>query len=248
MPPRAHRSLAVLTAVMLLAAVPMPVAAARPAPPGPATIDWSGYTWTVKSYNRKIGPGPNFFAAENVSVDREKDDLRLTIQRSGSKWTTAEVIANASLGYGTYTWTIRSAPDFDPNVVLGMFTWDDDPAYAHREIDIEYARWGNAADPTNAQYAVQPWDSPDHDYRWTQGQGLTNTIHSFTWAPGQVDFLSTTSDGLPIASYTYPGADVPVPGGENPRINLWLFRGAAPTNGQPAVVIFDSFRFTPAGG
>lgn len=229
----------------------MPVAAARPAPPGPATIDWSDYTWTVKSYNRKIGPGPNFFAAENVSVDLVNDDLRLVIQRSGNRWTTAEVIANTTLGYGTYTWTIKSAPDFDPNVVLGMFTWNDDPDFAHREIDIEYARWGNAADPTNAQYTVQPWDAPGHLSRWTQGLGRTDTTHSFTWAPGQVDFLSTRSDGstiTTIASHTYSGADVPVPGGENPRINLWLFRGAAPTNGLPAVVVFDSFQWTPPGG
>lgn len=244
MPTRAHRSFAILTVIMLLAALPMPVAAARPAPSGPSTIGWSGYTWTVKSHNRKIGPGPNFFAAANVSVDRENDDLRLTIQRSGTKWTTAEVIANASLGYGTYTWTIKSAPDVDPNVVIGMFTWNDDPAYAHREIDIEFARWGNAGDPTNAQYVVQPWDAPDHDHRWTQPQGLTNTIHSFTWAPGRVDFLSTTSGGAVIASYTYAGSDVPLPGGENARINLWLFRGTAPTNGQATEVVFDSFGFT----
>jgi len=245
MPSRSHRSLAILTALLLLAAVPMPVVAARPAPPGPTTVDWSGFTWTVKSYSRKIGPGPNFFSAANVTHIAATDDLRLQIQRSGNRWTSAEVIANASLGYGTYTWTIKSAPDVDPNVVIGMFTWNDDPAYAHRELDIEFARWGNAADPTNAQYAVQPWDALGHDHRWTQAPGLTNTVHSFTWAPGRADFLSTTSTGDQIAAYTYAGADVPVPGGENPRINFWLFRGAAPMNGQPTEVVFDSFRFTP---
>lgn len=244
MRPRAHRTIAILTAVSLCIAVVTPASAARPAPPGPTSIEWSGYTWMVKSHSRKIGPGPNFFSAANVSHVGATDDLRLTVQRAGRKWTTAEVIADTSLGYGTYTWTIASAPDFDPNVVLGMFTWNDDPAYAHREVDIEFAKWGNAADPTNGQYVVQPWDAPDHDHRWTQPQGLTNTIHSFTWAPGRVDFLSTTSAGAPIAAYTYAGSDVPVPGGENPRINLWLFRGAAPMNGQPAEVIFDSFRFT----
>ena len=245
MPSRAHRYLAILTAAIVLAALPVPVAAARPAPYGPSTIEWSGVTWTVKSHNRKIGPGPNFFSAANVSEDPANDDLRLEIKRSGNKWTAAEVIANASYGYGTYTWTIRSAPDFDPNVVLGMFTWNDDPAFAHREIDIEFAQWGNAADPTNAQYVVQPWDAPDHDHRWTQAPGLTGTVHSFTWAPGRVDFVSRTSTGATLASYSYAGADVPVPGGENPRINLWLFRGAAPADGMPATVVLDSFEFAP---
>ncbi|MDQ4089270.1 MAG: hypothetical protein M3163_03045 [Actinomycetota bacterium] len=46
----------------------------------------------------------------------------------------------------------------DPNVVLGLFSWSDDPAYNYREIDIEVARWGDVAGDTNAQYVVQPWD------------------------------------------------------------------------------------------
>lgn len=235
--------LAVLIASIMVAAVPLPALAARPAPSGPTTIQWSGFTWHVKSHNRKIGPGPNFFSAANVSVDTATDDLRLRIARDGKKWTTAEVIADASLGYGTYTWTIRSAVAVDPNVVVGMFTWNDDPAYAHREIDIEFARWGNAADPTNAQYVVQPWDAIDHDHRWTQAADLAGTTHSFTWSPGRVSFRSARADGVTIASYVYAGADVPIPGGENPRINLWLFRGAAPTDGRPVEIVFDSFAF-----
>jgi len=244
MPTRAHRTIGVLIAIVLVAALPGPVAGARPAPGGPSTISFSGYTWTVKSYNRKIGPGPNFFSADNVSVD-PAGGLHLAIRRSGSRWTTAEVIANVSLGYGTYRWTIRSAPDLDPNVVLGLFTWNDDAAYAHREIDIEFARWGNAADPTNGQYVVQPYDAPNHLVRWTQAPGLTGTTHSFTWASGRVDFVSRASDGTVLNAWSYVGPEVPVPGGENPRINLWLFRGAAPLNGQAAEVVIDSFSYTP---
>jgi hypothetical protein len=241
---RLHRSLAILTAAVLLGAMPIPASAARPAPSGPSTVEWSGFTWEVKSYSRKIGPGPNFFSASNVSVDRATDDLRLRISRSGKKWTAAEVIARASLGYGTYTWTMKSAPDVDPNIVIGMFTWNDDPAYAHREIDVEFARWGNAADPTNGQYVVQPWDAPDHDHRWTQPTGLAGTVHSFTWSPGRVDFRSQRADGAELASYSYSGSDDPIPGGENPRINHWLFRGSAPTDGQPVEIVFDSFTHT----
>lgn len=240
---RAQRTVALLAALILTIALALPVAAARPAPPGPSTIAFSGYTWTVKSYNRKIGPGPNFFSAANVSVDTA-GRLHLRIAKSGSKWTTAEVIANASLGYGTYSWVIGSAPDLDPNAVLGLFTWNDDPSYAHREIDIEFAKWGNAADPTSGQYVVQPYDAPNHLVRWTQAPGMIGTRHSFTWAPGRVDFVSLTAGGTEIARWSYTGADVPVPGGENPRINLWLFRGAAPQDGQPAEVVIDSFTFS----
>lgn len=236
---RRHRTLAILLAVTLLAAIPMP-AAARPAPSGPTTIGFSGYTWTVKEHNRKIGPGPNFFSASNVWVDAN-GYLHLRISQSGRKWTTAEVIGNASLGYGTYTWRLAPVPTLDPNVVLGLFTWNDAPDYAHREIDFELARWGNAADPTNAQYVVQPWDAPDHEYRWSLPANVGATIHSFTWAPGRVDFRSTTAAGTLLQAWSYIGTDVPIPGGENPRMNLWLFRGAAPTDGQPVEIVIESF-------
>ncbi|HET7684843.1 MAG TPA: glycoside hydrolase family 16 protein [Candidatus Limnocylindria bacterium] len=239
MPRRARRAAAVLT--LLLLAMPLPAAGARPGPSGPTTVEFSGYTWTVKDYGRKIGPGPNFFSAANVNV--AADGLHLRISKSGNRWSCAEVILNDSFGYGTYSWTIASAPDLDPNAVLGMFTWNDAPDYAHREIDIEFARWGNAADPTNGQYVVQPWDASGHLKRFTQPAGLTNTVHTFVWAPGEVRFVSRTASGAVIDSFTYVGADVPVPGGENARINLWLFRGSAPQG--PQEVIISDFTYTP---
>jgi len=243
MPTRRHRTIAVALAGALLAAIPMPSAAARPAPAGPSTISFSGMTWEVKAYNRKIGPGPNFFAAENVSVD-PSGRLHLRISQSGRKWTVAEVIGRESLGYGTYTWRLAAVPELDPNVVLGLFTWNDAPDFAHREIDIELAKWGNAADPTNAQYVVQPWDAPDHDLRWTLPPIQGSTIHSFTWAAGRVDFRSTTGGGDLLTAWSYVGADVPEPGGENPRMNLWLYRGSAPQDGQPVEIVIESFSHT----
>jgi hypothetical protein len=142
---RRHRTIPILVATALLAGIPLPASAARPAPSGPSTVSFAGLTWTVKEHSRKIGPGPNFFAASNVSVD-SGGRLHLQISRSGKKWTAAEVIANATFGYGTYTWRLAPVPQLDPNVVLGLFTWNDDPDFAHREIDIELARWGNAAE------------------------------------------------------------------------------------------------------
>lgn len=240
MPPRARRVVALVT--LLLLALPLPAAGARPAPPGPTTISFSGYSWTVKDYGRKIGPGPNLFSAANVSVDGS-DRLHLKITKTGNRWSCAEVILNGSFGYGTYSWTIASAPDLDPNAVLGMFTWNDDPDYAHREIDIEFARWGDAADPTSGQYVVQPWDASGHVKRFTQPAGLTDTMHTFVWTEGRVDFASRRADGSLIDSFTYAGTDVPLPGGENPRINLWLFRGSAPQG--PQEVIISDFTYTP---
>lgn len=248
MHPRARRTAAIVTALVLITGTPMAaIAKGKPAPPSASVLEFSGYTWTVKDHNRKIGPGPNFFSKANVSVD-SAGRLHLSIQKSRNKWTVAEVINHASLGYGTYTWTIGSAPVLDPNVVLGLFTWNDDPAYHHREIDIEYARWGNASDPNNAQYVVQPWDTAGNEHRWQESSLQGGSTHAFTWRPDRVEFVSRAADGTILHAWTYDGPDVPVPGGENPRINLWLFGGQAPTDGQPVEVIVDSFTHTALAG
>lgn len=66
-------------------------------------------------------------------VDRWRDARAL----AGAPRQAAEVILSESLGYGTYSFTVSSPiGDLDPNVVLGLFTWSDDPAYHHREIDV----------------------------------------------------------------------------------------------------------------
>jgi hypothetical protein len=61
-----------------------------------------------------------------------------------------------------------------------------------------------------------------------------------------VTFLSRRLDtGATVASYTYRGTDVPRPGDERVRLNLWLFGGAAPSNGLPVEVVVESFAFVP---
>ena len=110
------------------------------------SIRFSGYDWLVKESVTKVGPGPNAFSAANVAVDQR--GLQLRIAELDARWTCAEVIAQGTFGYGTYTWVVASdLTQLDPSVVLGMFTWSDVPDHAHREIDIEFARWGAESAP-----------------------------------------------------------------------------------------------------
>ena len=129
-------------------------------------------------------------------------------------------------------------------MVLGLFTWSDRAPYAHREIDIEFSRWGNSADPTNAQYVVQPYDGPGHLRRFTQPSASIST-QRFTWQRDRIDWESRDASGAVIDSYTYSGSDVPRSGDERVRLNLWLFNGAAPTNSNPVNVALESFSFAP---
>lgn len=218
-----------------------PVAAARPGGGGPTILAFDGYQWLVKSSTRKIGPGPNLFATSNAWVDAA--GLHLRISKVNGKWNAAEVINQASLGRGTYSWTVQGdLAALDPTVVLGLFTWNDDPAFNHRELDVEFSRWSNAADPTNGQFVVQPYSTTGNLLRISQPAGVSTSTHAFTWRATSVDFSSSAASP---ASWTYAGPDVPQPGGENARMNLWLFRGQAPSNGQPVEIVITDFTFTP---
>lgn len=226
----------------LILATAAPVAAGKPGYPD--TVTWSGDTWQVKTSRSPVGPGPNVFAKENVSVVDGQLRLRIA-QTSSGGWTTAEVISSKSYGYGTYTFRVASdVSALDRNVVLGLFTWSDKAPYAHREIDIEVARWGSATDPTNAQYVVQPYDGADRLTRFTQPAG-TFTTHTFRWLPGSIEWRSTTSAGAEIAHHTYTGPGIPVKGDEKVRLNLWLYTGSAPSDGRPVEVAIDGFTFSP---
>ena len=238
------RRAASLALVASLAVASTSVAAGKPGYSN--TVSWNGASWQVKTSNAAVGPGPNIFSKANVGVDAS-GFLHLKIAKDASgRWTTAEVIAPTSLGYGTYTFTVATPLNaLDPNVVLGLFTWSDKAPYAHREIDVEASRWGNAADPTNAQFVVQPYNLANHLVRF-DATGTVRTLQRFTWRAGSVVFESRQADtGALISAYTYTGADVPKPGDERVHLNLWLFGGAAPSNGLPVEVVVQSFAFAP---
>lgn len=224
--------------------------------PGPRWLSFSGYDWWVKRTSTDpVGPGPNHFSdsLDNVRVDAQ-GRLHLRITNRSNQWQCAELVSARTFGYGSYRFQLASpADDLDPNVVLGLFTWSDDPAYTYREIDIECARWGNAQDPHNAQFVVQPYEPPGHLARLAVPAGLTNTALLFTWESNRVSFQSQRGSFSPnpspanvISNWTY-SLEVPQTGDENVRINLWLVNGTAPSDQQEVEVIISSFQFMPLG-
>jgi hypothetical protein len=217
------------------------------------TINFSGYEWKVKSSNIPVGPGPNLFSesTHNVHIDT-RGFLHIKITNNKNGWECAEIILNTSYGYGTYVFTIASEPDsLENEVVLGLFTWDDHPEYSNREIDIEFSRWENP-DNMNAQYVVQPWFNQGNMYRFDVRNNSNISTHSFEWHPDKITFQSyygayTTqpSERNIINSWEYKGNDIPLPGNENARINLWLIEGRPPTNAKEIEVVIEEFKFIP---
>jgi len=214
-------------------------------------LDFAGLRWIVKSAGIKVGPGPNYFSGDssNVWVD-EQGHLHLRMTNEAGKWHCAEVYTEKSFGYGKYTFSMSTPVDqLDPSVVLGLFTWDDAPQQSHREIDFEFSRWGKA-DNTNSQFVVQPWSTLGNMKRFNIKPGTAKSTHLFDGFKSSVAFRSldstTPSSGEPakaLQSWEYKGKNVPSPGNEKVRINLWLFEGRPPTDKKETEIIVSSFRF-----
>lgn len=218
-------------------------------------ISFSGYDWWVKRSPGLVGPGPNYFSdgTNNVWLDAA-GRLHLRITNRSNQWQCAEVVTRRTFGYGSYRFELDSpVNNINPSVVLGLFTWSDDPAYTHREIDIECGRWADPNDPNNAQYVVQPWDRPNHLVRYAVPAGLTNSTHLFTWETNRVSYQSQQGSYSPapspasvISSWAFTdAAAVPQTGDENVRINLWLINGNPPTDNQAVELVIRSFHFVP---
>jgi hypothetical protein len=220
-------------------------------------LSFSGYDWWVKTSPGLVGPGPNYFSesTNNVWLDA-LGRLHLRITNRSNQWQCAEVVTRRTFGYGSYRFELDSAVnDLNPSVVLGLFTWSDDPAYTHGEIDIECGRWADPGDVNNAQYVVQPWDWPNHLVRYAVPAGLTNSTHLFTWETNRVSYQalrgSYSASSAPtnlISTWVFTNvADVPQTGDENVRINLWLINGTPPTDQREVEFVVRSFRFVPLG-
>lgn len=215
----------------------------------PNVLNFAGYQWTVKSSTSPVGPGPNVFDATGPFVD-PGGSLHLRIVKSKSGWESSEVILNPTLGYGTYRWTVHGPiSTLDPNVVLALFTYDQsDTSPSNREIDFEASRFGNASDPTDAQYVVQPYTTFGNLHRITIPESSLTTV-TMTWVPGRVTFSTATGRGKKtktLAPWTNDSSSVPTSATEQVHMSLWLFRGSPPSNGRQVSVRVTGFQFSPA--
>lgn len=216
------------------------------------TIEFAGLTWDVK-VGSGLGPGPNNWSdsTSSVWVDAQ-GQLHLKIRKVGSTWYCAEVTTQQSFGYQTYLFKVGTdVNQLDKNVILGLFTYLDDPNA--NEIDIEFSRWGNAASVAG-QYVTQPAVSGNIN-RFDVSTAGTASTHSFTWQAGSIFFQSyqgyhdtlPAAAGLKIHDWTYTGVNIPAESSEKLHLNLWLMAGNAPSDGQPVEVIINGVRILEVG-
>jgi len=212
------------------------------------TIQFSGLTWNVRSGGG--GPGPNLWSdsQSNVWVDSE-GLLHLKIRKVGNTWYCSEVYLQKSFGYGEYRFYVASDVEkYDPLVVVGLFTYETDT----REIDIEFSRWGDTANPAG-WYTIQPV-VPGNQHSFSLDLQGDSSTHKFNWSAGSIFFESYFGyhSTLPsaeklISSWTYTGNYIPPTGNERLHINFWLMGGKPPSNGEEAELVIKAVAVPMAG-
>jgi hypothetical protein len=216
------------------------------------TLTFSGYVWNIENSGSSTNnPGPNYWTSStnNVWVD-SNGWLHLQITKTSGVWRCAEIWTQTVLGYGTYTFVVsNNAASMDKNVVLGLFTYEDDS----HEVDIEFSRWGSSQN-NYGWYTVQPppYTSGYNQASFNSKLTASYSTHFFTWSQNQVSFeslqgqpsLTNPPPSSIIESFTSPISTNAA--GAQAHINLWLFNGQPPSNGKSVSVVIKSFNFTPA--
>ncbi|HAE12906.1 MAG TPA: hypothetical protein DCG24_01675 [Bacteroidetes bacterium] len=240
-------------------------------------VNFSGYLWDVKIFeNSVMGPGPNYFSGryEDVWVD-ENGYLHMHISEHDGRWYSSEVVSRDTMGYGTYTWVVQGdLQNIPENIVLGLFTWDNNTFQTdgNSEIDIEFAKWGNAEAEETLHYSVQPlnfgpyYPERTHDADTPDGSLVGVSTHSFLWTDSIIVWNSYSGEGINpdnlIASWFFDldnpprvknengiSSDpiiIPAPGETtNARINFWIMTwiSAGPSDGLEHEVVIRSFSY-----
>jgi hypothetical protein len=221
-----------------------------------ATLVWKGHTWQLTSGGMAgVCQGdPN-----NVTVDGA-GYLHLKISHNNGVWSASELFTTDKLGFGTYQWQVDGPIDsYDKNVVVGLFPYGPAAgigADATNEIDIEYARWGQATGPNGdwTDYPASGTTIGELSYTFSLGGGTLSTSR-FVWSTTAItDFLFSGLVGVDatsgaIKTWTYmpanPGVNIPqqaLPLG----MNLWCFN-APPSDGKAVEVVIRDFAFVAEG-
>jgi len=229
-------------------------------------LTFSGYKWTIKnSLPDRTGPGGNFFSKKPADVFVDASGyLHLAITKTNNRWYCAEIWSNQNLGYGKYIYVTKgNVEQYDKKIVVGLFTWDDNTyqTQANDELDVEFAKWGNA----NAQYVMAYSVQPSFGFGVYPERSITPqshlvydangfTTHIIKWHTDRVTMEAHTGDDTTFATLTHTwtfdntnpprkaneGGNpsdpvvIPVPGNTTKaHINFWLFDNNGDGKGDP---------------
>jgi hypothetical protein len=211
------------------------------------SLKFSGYDWGVRMVANDKGGTNNLFDAKNAWTDAS-GALHLQIKKQGDRWTCAEVFLNRSLGYGTYSITVRDTSHIDPAAVFTLYTFEDSAGEQHyREMDVEVNRWGDAANKNNAQYVVQPFYTPGNVFTFAAPPGTLTYV--LRWESGRAIFKTyrgkSAGAGAQLISEHEFTSGIQVPGKAIPRVILYVVASDKNPMQKPSEVVVEKFEYLP---
>src|SRR5258708_17081231 len=140
------------------------------------SLKFSGYDWGVRMIESDKGGTNNLYDPENAWTDAS-GALHMQIRKKSGRWSCAEIFLNRSLGYGTYSVTVRDTSHLEPAAAFSMFTFDESASEQHfREMDVEVHGWGGAANKNNDRYVIQPLYIPGNLFAFAPSAGTMTYV------------------------------------------------------------------------
>ncbi|MFN4298420.1 MAG: hypothetical protein ACK4EX_01690 [Thermaurantimonas sp.] len=199
-------------------------------------INWAGYEWQVKVKEQPAGPGPNYFglSVENVLITKS-NALKLTVMPVSDSWSCAELYTTQMLRNGLYLFELEgSVRNLHPQLVAGMFTYNEKRNHHYNESDVEISRWGDVSN-LNAQFAHYAVNEEPEVHRFELSE--TSRVHTFIIhkSRGEVAFyyldrkFSGKIPAIQQARAFQRFSNIThQPDYFQLHINLWLFKGQEP--------------------
>jgi hypothetical protein len=211
------------------------------------SLKFSGYDWGVRMIASDKGGASNLYDAENAWTDAS-GALHMQIKKKSDSWSCAEIFLNRSLGYGSYSVTVRDTSHLEPAAAFSMFTFDESASEQRfREMDVEVHGRGDAANKNNAQYAVQPFYRPGNLFPFAAPSGTLTYV--LRWEPGHATFKTfrgrASGGGAQLVSEHEFTLAIPGPGQAKLRLIFFVVASDKNPLQKPSEVVVEKFEYLP---
>jgi hypothetical protein len=212
-----------------------------------ASLKFSGYDWDVRMIASDKGGTNNLYDPDNAWTDASKA-LHMRIKKKSDRWSCAEIFLKRSLGYGTYSVTVRDISHLEPAAAFSMFIFDEWASEQHfRELDVEVGGRRDAGNSNNAQYVIQPFYIPGNLFAFAAPSGTLTYV--LRWESGRASFKtfrgrSAGTVGQLVSEHEFTSG-IPVPGNAKPRLIFYAVASDKHPMQKPSEVVVEKFEYLP---
>jgi hypothetical protein len=211
------------------------------------SLKFSGYDWGVRMIASDKGGANNLYEPENAWTDAS-GALHMQIKKKSGSWSCAEIFLNRSLGYGTYSVTVRDTSHLEPAAAFSMFTFDEWASEERfREMDVEVGGRGDAANQNNARYVVQPFYITGNLFSFAAPSGTLTYV--LRWESGHATFKTfrgrSSGAGAQLVSEHKFTSGIPVPGKAILRLIFYVVASDKNPMRKPSEVVVEKFEYLP---